>query len=450
MTQQAKLLWSLGAALVLAAALGLYAYFGVFEREQAEIAAKESESKLFSLDPEAVTRLEVSAKGETTALEKKEGRWWIVSPLSARADDDAVRRMLSDLERARHLRVVQEEGEMRQFGLEPPSVRVEAKTADGTSAHVSLGLRNTFDSTYYASNRPGRVVAASSALLYALEKTTFDLRDKKLVPWELSEVERFAVEKATRLEVARADGGWKILAPKEERADDKEVEDVVRKLLDLRAKAFPKREVQELGTPYATLVLSGRDGDTRTLRFWKEGDKAYAQPTGGDLAEIDTSSLEPLDKDAEALRDRRIAPFDTETIARIEVQTRDEKFTLVRQDGEWSITERETPEGGASQAPSPAKRWKVNAGLTNLSRLNPEEILPAERAAEHGLEPPARTVRIYDAEGAPVGVYHFGNETSDHAFVRVEGHEGVLKVRARSIFNVPRNLAEVEEPPKEE
>lgn len=452
MSQQSKLLVSLGAALVLAAALGAYAYFGVFQKEQAELAAQENEGKLFDLDTEAISSLEVRAKGETTTLEKREGSWWIVAPLSVPADESAVRRLLDDLEQARHLRVVEEEGELRPFGLEPPSIRVEARTADGASAHVAVGLANTFDSSVYVSNRAGRVLTASNALKTAFEKTAFDLREKKLVLLKEDDIERFAIEGEHKVVLSRAEGEWTMLAPRDDRANAEEVDALLRKLVDFRAIDFPSREVADLGAPLATLTLTPREGEVRTLRFWEEEGKAFAQANGGDLAEIAASSLEPLKKDPEELRDRRIAPFDTETIARVEVRTEEEEFTLVREDGEWSITEWKLIAGDDADAkslPAPARRWKVNAGLTNLARLEPQETLPASSAAEHGLESPARTVRVFDTAGAPVGVYHFGAEEKDHAFVRIEGMDGVYKVRARSIINVPRNLEEVEEPPEE-
>src|SRR5690606_31495737 len=57
MSQKTRMLVSLVVTLVLAGALGAYAYFGVFQKEQEELAAKETEEKLFRLDPEAISAL---------------------------------------------------------------------------------------------------------------------------------------------------------------------------------------------------------------------------------------------------------------------------------------------------------------------------------------------------------------------------------------------------------
>lgn len=440
MSQKTKLLVSLAASLLLAAALGAYAYFGVFQKEQEELAAKETEGKLFTLDAEAIVSLEVEAEGETTTLEKRDGSWRITSPISARADDAAVTRLIGDLGRARYRRIVQEEGELRPFGLENPPIRVEARTEAGETAYIAVGLGNTFDATYFVSNGPGRVYIAESMVHSSLGKSTFHLRDKELVSLEAEEVERITIEGAKRVELSRTEGGWKLDAPREAPADEKEVDDLLGKLLAFRATAFPDHETTKLGEPLSILTLAPREGEARTIRFWEEGEKAYAQASGGDLAEIAASALEPLKKDPEELRDRRIAPFDTETIARMEVRTAEESFTVQRAGDGWTLT---SPKEG------PARRWKMNAGLENLAELRPEEVLPASAAADHGLEDPARTVRIFDAEGTLVGAYHFGAEEGSFAFVRIEGKDAVYKVRSRAIFNVPRSLADVEEAPEE-
>lgn len=435
MTQQKKLLLSLATTLVFALALGAYAYYGVFQREQEELEAQENEGKLFSLDTSKVTALEIVANGETTSLELRDGRWEIVSPIAAPADEAALNRLVADLDRARYRRLVQEEGEMLPFGLEKPPIRVEARTADGESAYIAVGLGNPFDSTYYVSDREGRVATAEAAVKTFFEKSTFDLRKKELIPWKAADLEGISLEGETPWELARAEEGWTLASHEGARTDEKEVDELLRKALALRATAFPDRGSLELDEPIATLHLRPRDGEAMTVRIWKEEEKAYAQASGGDLAEVATSSLDFLETKPDELRDLRVAPFDTETISRIEVSGA-ETFTLARTDEGWAIT---SPEEG------PARRWKVNAGLKNLSELRPEETFAEDAEVEHGLDAPTHTVRIFDREGTLVGAYHFGAEEADHSFVRREGDEAIYKVRSRSVINVPRSLEDVRE-----
>lgn len=436
MSQAKKMFVSLAAALVLAAALGGYAYFGVFQPEREEIAAQESEERLFPLEAEEVTAFTLQVKGETIELEKGEAGWRLVSPLEAPADEREVEKILGDLSRARRLRLIEDEADLRHFGLAKPRYRIEARTAGGETAYLAVGTPNSFDETFFASRAPGQVVAASSLIKTTLEKTTFDLREKKLVPFSADEVEGIEIEGDERLALARVEGVWRVRAPREGRADEEEAKALLRKLVDLRASAFPERAAEDLGEPSASLTLRPAEGEALALRFWEAEGKAYAQVAGGALAEVPERALEPLEQDPEALFDQRIAPFDTEEVAKVEVRAGEERFTLGRTETGWAVEEPEE---------APARRWKVNAGIQNLADLRPAEVLPADQGGAHGLDQPARTLRLFDDQGGLVGAYHLGDEEDEHTYLRIEGKEAVYKVRSIHVVNVPRSLDDVKE-----
>jgi len=437
MSQKTRILVTLAATLVLAAALGAYAYFGVFQKEREELAAKEAEEKLFGLDIKKVTSLTVRAKGETTVLEKRDGSWWVVAPVGSLADAAAVDRLLQDLSEAKRTRVILEDADLSTFGLEEPSVRVEAKTEDGQTAYVAVGNQNTFDSSYFVSNAPRKVFAGTSWLKSSLEKTSFDLRDKRLAILSRDALERVRIEGNRYLvELARQDGKWKMLAPKENNTDEREVDNLLRKIVDLKAIAFPDKNNVKLGNPELTVKVGVRDGEERTIQLWKVDDKVYAQANGGFFAEVQKTVLDELRKNPGDLRDRRIAPFETTKVARMVVRSGEERFVLARTDDGWAI--REPKE-------APAKRWKVNAGLSNLSELKALETLPASAAAAHGLDNPTRTVELYDAEGKAVATYHLSDDDAGNTYVRIEGLDGVFKVTTSHLLNVPKTLSDVEE-----
>lgn len=437
MSQKTRMLVTLAVTLVLAAALGAYAYFGVFQKEQEELAAKEAEEKLFGLDIEKVTSLTVRGKGETTVLEKRDGSWWVVAPVGSLADAAAVDRLLRDLSEAKRTRVILEDTDLANFGLEDPPIRVEAKTESGETAYVAVGNQNTFDNSYFVSNAPRKVYAGSSFLKSSLEKSSFDLRDKRLAILSRDALERVRIEGNRYLvELAREEGKWKMLAPKQDNTDEREVDNLLRKIVDLKAIAFPEKTSVQLGTPELEVKVWVRDGEQRQIHVWKVDDKVYAQANGGFFAEVQKSVVDELRKDPDDLRDRRIAPFETTKVARMVVRSGEERFVLARTDDGWAIQEPKE---------APAKRWKVNAGLSNLSGLKALETLPASAASEHGLDAPARTVELYDAEGNAIATYHLSDDVAGNTYVRIEGKDGIYKVTTSHLLNVPKTLADVEE-----
>ena len=143
MTAAQKNLAVLGVLVVLAAALGLYAYFGVRKPEERETQRKETAEKLFSAEAPAAqgkqdggppaeaefTAINVRAKGETTTLEKRGDRWWVTSPVFVPAEKWAVDQIISQIRSTRFKSTVEEnpsETDLAKYGFNNPTFTVNA------------------------------------------------------------------------------------------------------------------------------------------------------------------------------------------------------------------------------------------------------------------------------------------------------------------------------------
>ncbi|HZH02986.1 MAG TPA: DUF4340 domain-containing protein, partial [Myxococcaceae bacterium] len=211
MTPQQKNLVTLGGLLVAVGGLGLYAYFGVMKPSETEIELKASDEKLFRAyapgtqsedggepaDP-VFTGLTLRTKGETTRLEKRRDGWWVVAPVQAKAEQFAVDTLTSQLRSGKFKRVVEEhptDADLARYGLKAPAFSVSAqaylpdpsggdKDDPSRKREVTLqgGIENTFDGSVYL-RREGdpKVYSVEGGVRLALEKTSFDLRDKEVL-----------------------------------------------------------------------------------------------------------------------------------------------------------------------------------------------------------------------------------------------------------------------------
>lgn len=435
MSKTKQLLMSLAAMCLATVAVGAYAYFGVFQKEREAEQAKEREERLFAIASDDLVRLTVHGKGETTVVEKRDGGWRVTSPVDAPADDAVVRELLRQVDFAKRNRVVGEGQDLAPFGLDRPSTWIEVRAADGAEGRLEIGSRSPFDQSLYVSVEPGVVLTASGALEDAFAKGTFDLRDKRLLTFGRDRLASLELRGDERILLQREEGAWKLAEPIQVGADEQEVGKVLQALQDLRATAFPSRDAPA-GDPFFTATLTLTEGNPLSLRLWREDGAVLAQADGGPLAEIDGKDIARIDRDVDALRDRRIAPFSTHEVARMEVVAGDERFTLTKRDGEWRIT---APEEAA------AKRWKVQAALSNLASARYDRILPGSDAASHGLVPPARTISLFDEAGASVGAFFLGDEEAGFVYLQVEGRDDVFRTSAADLGNVPRSVEDVEE-----
>ena len=138
MSARSKNLWTLLGAAVVAAGLGLYAWFGVMKGDEKEAEQKRAAERLVQpvSRPDGGTenvrydRLVVKAKGQSTELSRlPDSSWVITRPLKTAADVQTAEAIVSALQYARIRSTVEEKptpDALKTFGLDRPTVEVVA------------------------------------------------------------------------------------------------------------------------------------------------------------------------------------------------------------------------------------------------------------------------------------------------------------------------------------
>jgi hypothetical protein len=435
MSKTKQLLVSLAVVAAATAGMGLYAYVGVYQKEQREQEAKEREERRLSLAPDDLVRLTLRGKGETTVAEKRGDGWLITAPVQAPADEERMQALLREIGAAKRAKVVADDKDFAPFGLDAPEVWVEVEAADGATNRLEIGTRSPFDQSLYVSVAPGVVLSAPPSLETTFDLGSFDLRDKRLLVFGEEGVTAVEIHGTERFRLESVGADWVVAEPFRGSADQQEAEKLLQALRGLRATAFPQRELPT-SSPVLTATVTSAGGDPLTLQLWRQDDVVLAQVGGGPLAQVDEGVVERLDREAESMRDRRIAPFPTHQVARMEVAAGEDRFTLAREGEGWRIT---SPKEAA------ALRWKVQAALSNLSGAKHDRILPSSAAASRGLVPPARTISLFDEAGSSLASFSLGDEREGAVHVQVAGKDDVFRVSASELLNVPKSIGEVEE-----
>jgi len=459
-----SLLASLG-GLAVAGGLVAWAYFGVHEGEEQETKRKEVSDRVFSAaaavekpadggSPDITfTSFDVMAKGETTRLEKREGAWQVVMPLLAPADRFAVDALSSQLQTAKFKAVVEESPDaeaLKTYGLDAPRFTVTgtATFPDGSSKAVKLeaGIDNPFDGSVYMRRDGDKAVyAAEGGLRYALEKNSFDLREKELFG---------AVEEPTLAGLAvrvgdnaygleRVDGAWRITSPISAPAEATAVASLVAALRAERAQAFPedseaRRKALGFDAPRAEATFTRTGAGPLRARFVDgEGGRLLALvEVGGNaqLAELQPTVLAALDKKPADLRDKSVLSFKQDAAARISVYANGGGVpTLVLARGRaedggvkdaWEVT---APSAG------PAKTFKVTAlvyGLATVKAQSFGEESPKDAARKYGLSQDVARVEVADADGKVLATLWRGKPAAEGRVYARGSRDQVLEVDA--------------------
>lgn len=296
----------LGIVLVL---LGGYVYF--FELSKGE---RDRSEKLVRFESADVAGLSLAYPDREIQLQRESsGKWKIVQPLQAPADDGAVASLLAALtasEIKRTLEKTPAAEDLRRFGLSPPAVKVSTTMKNGlTLPPLVVGAQTALgDSTYVQRGGGATVYLTDATLAFALNKQPNDLRDRTILSFPLEQAARIEIRAAgAALKLAKGEKGeWALEGPPQKNAKADAVMEYLMTLARLRAKSFiddRPAEVKKYGLepPAAKISVTAKDGGTiASLETGaKSGSDYYARREGfPTVYAIDEASYKQLQKTA--------------------------------------------------------------------------------------------------------------------------------------------------------
>ncbi len=234
----------------------------------------------------------------------------------------------------------------------------------------------------------------------AAAKRLFDIKVEQVTGVRLERPDGPAVRLARS-----ADGRWRIVEPRELRADQGNVERVVRSAVEATRErvlegADPSAPQYGLATPAVTVTLETASGPRR-LALGADapvGGAAYARVGDGATvvlvpSYVKTDAMQSLFD----LRDKRIVDVAADQLRRVEVRP-------VRADGPPVVLVKEADRWRLEGAPPGRQvdQFKADRLVDAAIGLRMTEVLSEDRSAakSRGLEPPVRTVALTLASGS--------------------------------------------------
>ena len=321
------------AAIVLAALSGLLWWSNKHPDWGKDKSKDEAETPvLLNVSDVALDRIDIHKKdGSEVTLQRSAGKWNITAPAPYPADQDAVASITSTLSPVNADSVVDEKpGDVTKYGLANPTVTVSLHEKGGRSDQLSFGDDVPGASLVYArvSGNP-KVYAVASSLKTSFDKSLNDLRDKRLLTFDQGQLTRInLIAGKSDIEFGKNNQSeWTIVQPQPYRADNFQVEELLRKLseskMDLAASATDNEKAQHAfasGKPVATVKLTDSTG-TQTLEVRKDGDDYFGKSsvvTGAYKLSADLGKQ--LEKPLDDFRNKKIFDFGFSDPNRVEIQ----------------------------------------------------------------------------------------------------------------------------------
>src|SRR5581483_6798590 len=203
-----------------------------------------------------------------------------------------------------------------------------------------------------------KVYAVSSSVKSSLDKSANDLRDKRLLTFDSNKLTGIELVSAkSDLAFGKNNANeWQIVKPQPYRADNFQVEELLRKLtdakMDLSSSADDAKKVDAgyaSGQPVATAKVSD-SGGTQTLEVRKNKDDYYAQSSVvKGIYKISSDLGKELEKPLDDFRNKKIFDFGFSDPTKIEVQQAASDKVYLKSGTDWKLNGK-TMDAGSVQA----------------------------------------------------------------------------------------------------
>jgi hypothetical protein len=267
-------IWSTLALVVVFTGLVGYIYFVDSKREPTGTSNREKPFGAVTADDIEEIQLK-SADGETTRLQKMDGKWQLVEPVQAAADSNELTSIASSLASLEVQRVVDENaGDLKQYGLEPARMEVAFRSKGQTDLRrLQIGEKTPTGSDLYARlPEQNRVFLVSSYLDSTFNKNTFALRDRRILLFDRATVDGLELTSGTsKTRLTKSGSDWRLASPISVRADFAAVEGALERLSSTQMQGIVDPEGKDLAKygltkPTGTITVNtGSSSATLTL-----------------------------------------------------------------------------------------------------------------------------------------------------------------------------------------
>lgn len=362
------------------------------------------DNTVLDLKSDKIVALKVSGR-QNYELVKRDGKWGIIQPVSAKADADAVKKVLDKVASLRASEFLPEPpSDLAPYGLDKPVLTVEVEMEAETPASapttatskpappkpgpkyvLALGGRSRLGDKLYAklADSP-EVFTVDKDLLKDLGPALGDLRDKKVLDVQADAVTGIDLAlPGGKVALAKSDGTWRMTSPLAGPAGADAVKKLLDKMSALKAAEFKDEalapEVYGLDKPAATIALR-LAGQNETVTLIVGGRSASGEMTfvktaaARSVAVVPTSECADLLAEGATYWDPQLFKLPAEAkVVGLELRRTDGTFNLARDpNGDWKLS---------APLAAPADKDQLNKVIDHLESLKADKVVALARQA---------------------------------------------------------------------
>ncbi len=332
--------------------LGLYTYFVEFKKKEADEKAKDQQAKIFQLEKEQVTNIELQTETDKIILEKSPEGWSMTSPIQDAASNETVETFLNDLiaEKSDRVAVEGDNIDWKEYGLENPKGKVTLKDNTGATTTVAVSGQKDFNGNFFLRrNQENQVLVGGYAWLSRTSKVSTEFRETKIFRHLGSTIESVKIKNANGpVELVNKDAKWLVSGHPDWTIDQDKVREMTTGLGNLKSIEFLGEPVASKFKQYGLdkpevsieVKLSGKE-ETWSVNIAKTKDSIYYGVVSNPnlIVKLDGFESDKFFKyQASGFRDGKLAfKVGEGDIKTIKVQDESIDVELMQEGGSWKM-----------------------------------------------------------------------------------------------------------------
>ena len=336
--------------------------------------------------PDKVSGITLAVAGEERIRCQMEGEaeWQMVAPIAVKADTKEIRSILDALHLLKVVEFTKDSvTDLTEYGLDNPRIRVALQLGDG-SQELLVGSDSLDTARIYV--KPGAldaVYAVNREIYSTLDKTVFDLRDKRVIDFQRTATNRFEIHQREEKKIVCAKnltGDWQIEKPVTVKADAEVVDDILFGVDSLKAVEFVAEQPKNLsryGLDFPSLQISffTQDAEPAILLLGRiKGDTVYTKAQNAEcVVLVNSDLLELIGLGVAGLRDKQVLRFESDEAFKLTLRHDDVQLTCQKQGANWRLV---------SPVQEEANNGAVNSIVYRLSDLKVEKFLASAPSLE--------------------------------------------------------------------
>lgn len=324
------------------------------------------DQSVIRFNTEAVSNIQLThgkvaptSKSKTLNCEKQGNTWFVTHPIEAKADAQEIETLLSEL-RALQVSTFEVDGadanipaQLEKSGLDTPRIQVKLTDGDNTYSLDIGSAVSSEDSTqasvYVKSIHQESIYTVSDDIYKLLNKSTFDLRDKRVIDFQRTDTIRIEIQqdRETTVCTKNYDNTWELETPTGKiKADATAVDDLLFGVDSLEAAAFVDNSSNSLASyglapPAIKVAFTQRGEDKPAVLFigayTQDGTVYVKAEQSTQVSRVNPALIDKIASGTAWLRDKQVLNFHIDDAIRLTLHG-EESLTCQRLGTNWRLT----------------------------------------------------------------------------------------------------------------